>query len=372
MIRTIKQAITFAGSFLTAQWRQYNPTGQMLFVLALVAMAVDATISWEYGMSMSPAHAAGYALIAIAMTLFPDIAASEFEKGSKGNGTIFTGLCMALAVVAYQSHIGYGSGIRLGDMQQTKFHNAKLESEEAGLKSEGTNLDLWRQQRKALADERAALVKDRPFVTTVTAEALRASLPVLDKKIAAEAAGGRGGRKAGCKAECEKLNDEKVKVTEQIANVEMLNGVTAQLAALDAKIDSTQRVIDKKVAQVAETGFKSSTVVNQNTALGDLWQLVSGKEPPAKLVSLATMGTTSLAFLLLAPAFMYGAGRNRIKQGDSPDAEPTHATLIRQPMSPEPQKLHMLTTTKTIDNTDYTHRDTLAALVRRLETAKAA
>ena len=38
--------IRFVGGFFAAQWRQYTPTGQLLFVCAIVAIFVDAGIAY--------------------------------------------------------------------------------------------------------------------------------------------------------------------------------------------------------------------------------------------------------------------------------------------------------------------------------------
>jgi hypothetical protein len=326
----IRRPINFVTRFLGDIWGQYTPTGQLLFLLALVAIAVDATISWEYGLSMSLAHAAGYSLVAIALALFPDLAAREADKGARAAACVLVLICCVLGGVAYQSHIGYGAGIRLGDLQQTGFHNAKVEAAIRAGKSEETNLDLWRNQRAQLAAERADIVKSSPWVTATTAIALREHADNLDKKIADEINGGRGGRAAGCKTECEKLRDQKLRVSEQIASVERLEGVTARLVELDRRIAATQRTIDAKLAAVSDAGMRSSVAVNSTTALGELWTLVSGRETPATIVNLASMGTTSLAFLILAPALMFAAGRNR---------RPDYASL--PPIEPRPMPAPM-------------------------------
>ncbi len=320
----------FISRFFADQWAQFTPAGQMLFVLALVAIAVDAGIAYEYGITMSTLHAAGFALVALGLAFLPEEAWKAAERKDFGTASMLGALSLfVLLPVAYQTHVGYGAGIRMGDMQQTGFHNAKLESVKTGRENSQASLKTFTDQRQILMDERESIKAGNPWVTATTADALRQEVKILDQRIADEIAGKRG-RAAGCKAFCEKLQDEEKIVVAKIASVERLDGVTARLAELDASIAATQRVIDEKTTKVASTGYKSSTVVNQNTALGDLYTLVTGKEAPAQIVSLATMGTSSLAFLFMAPAFMIAAGRNRrrVKTGDD---DPTAVAPVTEP-----------------------------------------
>lgn len=319
--------VRFIGRFLSDQWCQFTPTGQMLFVCALVAIGVDAAIAYEYGSSMSSLHAAGFALVALGLALLPDQAWQAAEKRDFWTAGILGALSLLILLpVAYQTHVGYGAGVRLGDMQQTGFQHTKLEGAKSTLENSQASLETFKAQHKILMEERESIKAGNPWVTATTADALRAEAKVLAGRIDDEIAGKRG-RAPGCKKVCESLQDEKKAVLAKIASVERLEGVTARLAELDASIAATERVIDEKTANVASTGFASSTVVNQNTALGDLWKLATGKEAPAEVVSLATMGTSSLAFLFMAPAFMIAAGRNR-KKAAKPDDDPSASAPI--------------------------------------------
>lgn len=307
----LKRIFGFIGQFLGDQWRQFTPTGQLLFVCGLVAIVVDAGIAYEYGITMSGLHAAGFALVALGLALFPDQVWLAAERRDWWTATILGAITgFALLPVAYQTHVGYGAGIRLGDMQQTGFQHTKLEGAKNVLGNSRASLATFRTQEKILIEEREQIKAGNPWVTATTADALRAEAKVLDERIAAEIAGKRG-RAAGCKKVCEQLQDEKKGVIGKIASIERLEGVTARLAELEASIKATQRVIDDKTAAVANTGYRSSTVVNQNDALGSLWKLFTGKEAQPDVVSLATTGSASLAFLLMAPAFILAAGRNR-------------------------------------------------------------
>jgi hypothetical protein len=83
-----------------------------LLFFALIATAVDAGISYQYGVSMTGLHGWGFALLAIGMAIFPELAIRAMKDGNKaGAATIAAGLVI-LTPVAYQSHIGYGAGVR--------------------------------------------------------------------------------------------------------------------------------------------------------------------------------------------------------------------------------------------------------------------
>lgn len=312
--------IRFIGRFFSDQWSQFTPVGQLLFAGGMASLVIDAGIAYEYGITMTGLHAAGFAMVAIGLALLPEQAWQAAEKRDWGTAAFLGALSLlVLLPVAYQTHVGYGAGVRLGDMQQTGFQNAKLEDAKTVRDNSQADLESYTEQRKSLLEEREKIKDGNPWVTATTATALRAEVKILDERIAAEIAGKRG-RAPGCKKVCEQLQDEKRAVVAKIASVERLDGVTARLAEVEASIAETQSVIDAKTAAVASTGYKSSTVVNQNTALGDLWHLVSGKPAPAEIVSLATMGSSSLAFLFMAPAFMIAAGRNRRRRDDDPSA----------------------------------------------------
>lgn len=305
MIRNVLRAI---GGFIVSQWHQYTAFGQFLFILALAAISVDAAISFEYGYSMTLWHGAGFALVAIAFAVLPDAASMEWSKGKRA-GAAFIGLaCIPLGVVGYQSHVGYGSGVRLGDMQQTGFHQAKYEAVSDGLKSERANLDMWRQQLADLKKRNAELLeRNHGFAIVVDPIAVKEQIAAADKAIALETARG------GCKAKCQALMEKKAELLSRKASLEQENDLTS-------RIEATQRLVDGKAKAVADTGVKPSTVVNQNEAFARLWKVYNGAKPEdaikadavtAQFVNIAITGAGSLAFMLLAPLLTFAAGRNR-------------------------------------------------------------
>ncbi len=296
----MKKIAGFIAGFLKTQWNQYTPFGQLLFALALAALAVDAAISYEYGVSMTRLHGLGFALVAITFCILPDVASMEWSKGNKGAAMALALCCVPLGVVAYQSHIGYGAGVRVGDMQQTGVTNAKFDDARESLKSERANLDMWRKQ---LAD----LEAQNAWATTVTADSLRAKLPSLELAIAQEA------KRGGCGPKCLERTKERDTITAQIATTE-------KVADLGKRIEATQRILDGKTTKAASADFKSSTVVNQNGVFAKLYKAATGEKAAdaiqadavtQEFVSIFTAGSGALAFMMIAPLLMFAAGRNR-------------------------------------------------------------
>lgn len=297
-------------AFFKSQWNQYNTVGQFLWLLAIAAIANDAAISYQYGKSMTFFHASGFAIVAIAFCVLPDIAAKTWGEGRKWAGAGLMLACIPLGLVAYQSHIGYGAGVRLGDIQQTGFQHAKLETASASLKSEVGNLEMWRQQLADLKAQNAELrKKNNGWSVSVDPVAMQAMADEMDTKIANETSRG------GCKTKCEQLKASKTALLTMIANVKSENDLTG-------RIEATQRIIDKKGVAVADTGFVSSTVVNQNDTFAKLWNLYNGVDgetaikPTAvqrDVANTAMAGFASLAFMLCGPLLMLGAGLNRLR-----------------------------------------------------------
>ena len=309
--------IRFVGGFFAAQWRQYTPTGQLLFVLALVALAVDAGIAYEYGSSMTTLHAYGFALVAIGFCLLPDICAQEIRKGSYMSAILIGAVCVPLGATAYQSHIGYGAGVRLGDMQQTAIQAARYEGAQEAVIEDKTNLAMWRKQY-------ADLIAANAWSTSVRADGLRAQIDSAQKAIDLESARG------GCKSKCLALMESKAALKNRIA-------IAEQVSDLSKRIDATQRVIDGKRKVATTTVLKSSAVVHQNDALGQLWTLVSGHKVAATTVNLAATGNGALAFMLMAPVFMLAAGLNRRRRDDTDTDDKTRDVGETGNRTPEPR-----------------------------------
>lgn len=316
----------FVGSFLSNQWKQFTPTGQMLYVMFLVAVVVDAAIAYQYGKSMSGMHAAGFALVAVAFAVLPDIAAREADRNAWFSAFVIGACCLPLGVVSYQSHIGYGAGVRLGDMQATQVQADKVAVVRDSLTDERASLAMWRGQLADLKRRNAEhLAKNNGWLVTSDPVAMQSQLDAMDKRIANEAA------RVKCGTKCEALMSQRGQLAAIIAGIKEENDLTS-------RIETTQRIVDEKAKLAMTTKPTSSVVVHQNDALGQLWHLVVGQEVQATTVNLAATGNASLAFLMLAPLLGYAAGRNRWKrymagsEDDTIDPPPS----AKAPVTPMP------------------------------------
>jgi len=295
--RAIAHLIVGIGTFLATQWNQYTTMGQLLFVLAIAAIAVDAGIAYEFGSTLSYLHAAGFALVAIAFCLLPDIAQMEWRKNNRVVAGWMGAACVPLGFVAFLTHVGYGASIRVGDMQQASVHNAKFEDARSALESDRANLTMWREQL-------AKLTADNAWAATVKAEALRDQLANAEEYIKKEAARG------GCKSKCEARMRERDALVNRI-------GIAEKATDLTSRIEATQRIIDKKTADVDGRNFVSSAATNHNDTLYKAISLVTGTwvtdvtMSEREATNTGIMGLSSIAFLLLAPMFYFAAGLNR-------------------------------------------------------------
>jgi hypothetical protein len=328
---TLKAALGLVGelllgvaSFFRSQWNSYNPLGQFLYVLAVVAIGIDAAISYQYGSSMSGLHAAGFALVAITFCIMPDIALTEFGKGNRKGGLWFAIACVPLGLVAYQTHIGYGAGVRLGDIQQASFQHSTLANADSSLKSEREMLALFRTQHATLSAKNAEhAAKHKGWLVTVDPVAMQSQLDAMDSRIKNEAA------RVKCGRECDKLKTERGQLAALIAGIKEENELTG-------RIERTQKVIDAKEAKIAGMGYQSSTVINQNDTFAKLWnvgrymmghditpeQAIQPTPVQRDLANTATAGSASLAFMICGGVLMAAAGRNRKAGGLDPHEPP--------------------------------------------------
>jgi hypothetical protein len=299
-------------------FNEYTPRGKFLLSLAIVALIVDAAISYKYGITLTWLHGVGFALVAVFFALIPDQAYLEFEAKRFGSGIAMTILCVPLGMVAYYSHLGYGAGVRVGNMQQASVHNAKFDDTRASLESDRTNIAMWRESLSKLQAE-------NPWVATVSADGLKAQVAAHTKAIELEEARG------GCKSKCLARMKEKGALEDRIALAEQSNKLAAQ-------IEATQRIIDKKTAEAAAATFESSPIVNQNSVAAQLFLAVTGTSADKAInpddvttgfTNIFIAGGGSLAFMIMAPLGFFAAGRYRRKSTE--DDEPVAAPVARAP-----------------------------------------
>ncbi len=364
--RIVHGVVQFTANFLANQWRQYNQLGQMLFVFAVAAIAVDAGVSYQYGKSMTLLHGIGFAIVAIAFCLLPDVAVTEWRKGNKHGAWPVALGSLVLGLVALQSHIGYGGGVRLKEMQQTGFQHAKATDVRKVADSEAQNLAMWRKSLEEKQAEYAAAKQAFPWVSTVKADGLKAQLATLQERMTAEEKGKRG-RAAGRGKEFESLQNQANTLTERIASIEKFNELGDAIDKLKAQIEATQKVVDKKIDTVAKTGYESNTVVNQNDIIVSLVNFVRGidaaeaikpDEVQRVVANTAVTGFNSIGFLICAPLLMLAAGLNRRPEffgaghGFTFDEPQVPAAPVQTAPTPAPlthTEPRVINTTKTVD-----------------------
>jgi hypothetical protein len=287
-------------SIIKSWFNQYTAHGKFWLSLALVALVVDAAISYRYGVTLTWLHGIGFALVAVFFSLLPDQAYSEFEAKRFGSGIAMAVLCVPLGTVAYYSHLGYGAGVRVGSIQQASVHNAKFDDARSSLESDRTNIAMWREHLAKLQAENA-------WVATVSADGLKSQVAAADLSIAQEKARG------GCGPKCLKLTKDKADLENRIAIAEQATKLTGQ-------IEATQRIIDEKTQTAAAATFESSPVVNQTNVAAQLYLAASGEAPEVAIkpdavtttfMNIFVTGGGSLAFMIMAPLGFFAAGRYR-------------------------------------------------------------
>jgi hypothetical protein len=349
--------------FCAGLWRQFSPLGQILLICALIATIIDAGISYQYGVSMTSLHGWGFAMLAIAMAIFPDLALRALKDGNKQGAAIMAIGVVILAPVAYQSHIGYGAGVRSGDMQETAFSQVKFDDVRKSLDGERANIAIWKEQL-------AALIEQNKWAASVNADGLRSQVAALKRAEQAEA------KLGGCKTKCRDIQN-------QISRIEGQISVAEQRSDLEKRIEATQRVIDSKTQVASTTQVRASTVVNQNDALVKIFNVVSGKDAEEavrvsdtarQFVSIFTAGSGGLAFMLLAPLFWIGASLNRVAGADDlPPSAPAPVTQKTEAPATSPLSGSAKSETKIINNTftDQTFAEAWAAAQNAMKTRHA-
>lgn len=311
----MKRIKSFLAGFVADQWSQYTPMGQMLFALSLVAIAVDAGISYQYGASMTTWHAWGCALVAIGCAIFPDLSVTEFGRGNKGNGLFFLAVAIMVGIVGFQNHLGYSAGVRVGDINHVSAQTVVHEDTRSTVDEDKAALKMWTERL-------AKLEADKGWTATVSADGLRGQVDAADEAIRQEE------KRGGCGPKCLKLKEQRGALAEKIASAEEHSNITKQIEATRAKLNQAR---DK--AAVAKVD--NSPVVNQTQVNGQLYNLLVARtsnedaiKPTAVVMTVANIfvaGGTSLAFMILAPAFYLGAGRNRRPENEAP--KPTQTVL---------------------------------------------
>lgn len=311
-MKTIRFVLAGAGSFFADQWRQFNPIGQALFAVAVVMIAVDAVISFKFGWTQTGAHAVGFAGLAVALFLLPDTAITEWRKGNRFGAFGIGVACIPIGFVCLWTHVGYSSGVRLGDIQQDGFKNAAFASASTTVDDKRKTLSMLRNSLEATqAKSKAASEKNQGWVVSVDPVAMQAQLDAMDQKIKNEAA------RVKCGQKCEELKVKRGHLATSIS-------LAVEENDLAKRIQELENSIDAKAKEVAAAAPSASTTVSQVKMAAKLVNVVAyysglaSKEdvlqPSAfeqDMANTAAAGASSIAFLLVGTTLMMGAGMNR-------------------------------------------------------------
>ncbi len=339
-------------TMIERRYARYTSDGKLWLTIGLGALIVDVCIGMTAGWSQATIwHGLGFGLLAAGFAFLPDAAYEEFKAGRYVPAIVLGLLTIPLGVKAFEQQVTYSAGMRHSEIQLTQIVNQRHAGAQENVVETRTNLKLWQEQLAKLEAEHTAAVAANPWLTTTKAEALRSQLPELDDRIAREVAGARGGRAKGCKAECEKLKDEKARVLSQIAASEKLDDNTQRRLELVGRIESTKKVLDgaRKTADTAEhrdslnLSVAKFTAQIVNIARGAApSEAVNTDEVAIRYATLGSAGLGSFALLVLAPVGLFLAGRRR-KDDDEPEATPL-TPADHRPVQPAPPRRQALST----------------------------
>lgn len=314
----VRACVSFVFEFFGSQWRQYTAFGQLLFLLAVVMIGVDAGISYQYGLKQSELHAWAFAGIAVAFALFPDVAVTEARKGNWWGAGAMSFVAVVTAGIIAQSHLGYGGGIRMAAIQDNSARLSLAADVRGGATSEAKNINTLRLALDTATKERDDLKEANPWSTATTAPALEAEIANAEGDHVFK-------RSKQCKdvtlpesrAYCDRLTATRTR----LAAIKQLNAASDRMDQLQRQIETAQARLDKRTAEAAETAPPPNTIANQTTIAAVLVNWWSGKRGEAALTPTATeqhatnimiAGFNSLGMLLVACTLMVGAGLNRV------------------------------------------------------------
>ena len=321
-------------SFITAMLGNLTPTGRVWARVGIVVLIVAAAMSWDFGSSVSLKHAAFLAALTFVAAFGPEAAYKAWEQRKYGSAIAIAIICAPLLVIEFYSHAGYTAGLRGSNVETAVVQNTKFDARQDEIKEGRASLAMWERRLAELESQNA-------WVTTVTADALRAQLASANLAIEQEAA------KGGCKARCLARTKERDELAAKIALAE-------EKSTLTKNIEATKRVLAEARDKAAVTEHKSSSVVHQNQFLARAVALVGYQSlEPSKTIETATEQSASIMMALAGtglPAFcLFVAGLYRREEDISPAAEHKPIALVRSAADQfPPQQSHVMKTLRAL------------------------
>lgn len=219
------------------------------FGLAVVSLVLTV----NFGLQISLTMGIGLGVMSfIASYIWPIIFEVRQADHPWAKVVVSAGIVVAVAITAGDiiTNASTAGAHRVSDVQQAKVQTARHDMAGDAVKEGAASLKLWRERLATLEAQNA-------WLPTVTASALRAEVPAMDKAIELETARG------GCKTKCQALMAKKGDLEARIALAE-------EKADLSKKIEATKAVLDKHRATAMTTERGESAVATQNMKLAGL------------------------------------------------------------------------------------------------------
>lgn len=268
--------------------------GKFWMTVGLLTLLAAAAMSFDFGYSVSAKHALFLGCLSIITAFAPEVAYRQWQLGKKGVGLGIALFTLPWFAIEFYSHAGYTAGLRGSNISEAHIQNASWNGAQEGVTEDKTNRAIFVKQLDELLAKNA-------WAGTVKAEGLRTELRTIQDRIEQERNGKRG-RKAGCGAECERLQNAANDLSAKIATIEKAEDLTR-------RIEATQRVLDNKREVATKTEYRQSTVDHQNAAVIKWVALaVNGSTEATKLQAESAQQIASFSMALAGtclPAFSF-------------------------------------------------------------------
>jgi len=298
---------------MRALWKEMfddlDPFGKFWLAVGCLALAAAAAMSFDFGWQVSTKHALFLAVLSIVAAFGPMAAEMIWTKrGRRGPALVIAAICAPLLAIEFYSHAGYTAGLRGSNIETATVQHTKWAGAQEAVSEDRTNLGMWTKRLAALEEQNA-------WVTTVTADALRAQLASANLAIVQES------NRGGCGARCLARTQERDAIASKVALAE-------EKAELTKKIEATKRVLDNARGVAANTEHKSSAVAHQNESLRKWVALAfNGNTKASELQAEAAEQSANLAMAIAGtglPAFAFfiaGLFRRREDEASPPAPE---------------------------------------------------
>lgn len=248
--------------------------------LGLAAMIVDTSMSAMFGMTIGWTAFIGLAVVSLGSGLLLVLAEAFRRAGLMG----LAQASFAVWIIAFAfncwSNMGVATSSRMGEVQTANVQQAKYtESKKSTAEAE--------QRLKLFTGQLETLLAQHGWAATVSADGLRSKAEALQASEQAEA------RLGGCGPKCRAIQDQRVKVQEQIAVAEQRQDLTRQ-------IEATKKVLADARTQLAGTSAGISATANQSTLYAKLISFNLASDPDASAVTVANESTGIAMAIVIA------------------------------------------------------------------------